>query len=73
MKHLNFVLIDDVLVIAEHGQLSAQQSSVLDVIFQKVHNSDMPFGGVLILGSMDHMQSGAIEGSPFFGVTTHTN
>lgn len=55
----------DVLLLDECGQLSSQQLSVMDVVLRHVRESDMPFGGVLVIGSFDHKQLGAIEGLPF--------
>ena len=44
----------DVLFIDELGQKSAQQISTIDIILRKIWNSQLPFGGVLIFGSMDN-------------------
>ena len=63
--YLHVILTMDVLVIDECGQLSAQQLSILDLILRIARNSHIPFGGVLILGTMDHTQLGAIDGWPF--------
>lgn len=54
------------LLLDECGQLSSQQLSVMDVVLRHVRESDMPFGGLLVIGSFDHKQLGAIEGLPFF-------
>ena len=63
--HLHALLTMDVLVIDEVGQLSAAQFTVLDIILRKLRNSNIPFGGVLILCTMDHRQFSAINGLPF--------
>ena len=65
ITYLHTLLTMDVLVIDECGQFSAQQLSVLDIVLRLARNSDIPFGGVLILGTMDHTQLGAIDGWPF--------
>ena len=44
--------------------------SVLDIILRKVRRTELPFGGVLILGTMDHTQLGAIDGWSFL-VSSH--
>ena len=65
LKYLHVLLTMDVLLIDECGQLSAQQLSILDIILRIARNSKLPFGGVHIIGTMDHAQIGAIEGWPF--------
>ncbi|KAL7538852.1 hypothetical protein ACHAXR_012264, partial [Thalassiosira sp. AJA248-18] len=65
IKYLHALLTMDVLIIDECGQLSAQQLCILDIILRKSRNVDIPFGGVLVIGTMDHTQLGAIEGWPF--------
>ena len=55
----------DVLLLDECGQLSAQQFALIDIILRHVRDSALPFGGVLIFGTFDHHQLGAIEGLPF--------
>ena len=53
---LYLVLTVDVVLIDEIGQESAEVIAALDVIFRKARNSTTPFGGVLILGTLDHTQ-----------------
>ena len=65
LTHLHVILTMDVLIIDECGQLSAAQLSILDIVLRKARNTDIPFGGVLIFGSMDHAQLGAIKAWPF--------
>jgi hypothetical protein len=55
---LNALLIDKI------GTLSNKQLAVLDIMFQKCRNSPLPFGGLLILGSLDPRQIGAIKAMP---------
>ena len=63
MKHI--ILSMDVLLLDECGQLSAQQFALLDIVLRHVRHNDIPFGGVLIFGTFDHAQLGAIQGLPF--------
>jgi DNA replication protein DnaC/predicted GIY-YIG superfamily endonuclease len=63
MKHI--LLTMDVLLLDECGQLSAQQFALLDIILRHIRQNSLPFGGVLIFGTFDHAQLGAIEGLPF--------
>ena len=46
----------DILFIDEFGQVSAEQLCTIDIILRKIRQSQTPFGGVLILYTMDHMQ-----------------
>ena len=62
---LYLLMTVDVILLDECGQLSAQQMAELDIILRHVKQSNLPFGGTLILGSFDHSQLGAIEGLPF--------
>ena len=55
----------DVLIIDECGQLSADQLATLDIILHTARKNHIPFGGVLVFGTMDHTQLGAINGWPF--------
>lgn len=55
----------DVLLLDECGQLSAQQLSVMDVVLRHMRENDLPFGGLLVIGSFDHKQLDAIDGLPF--------
>ena len=65
LGYLHILLTVDVLIIDECGQLSADQLSTLDIILRNLRNNSIPFGGVLIFGTMDHTQLGAIGGWPF--------
>ena len=42
------------MFIDECRQTSSQKASVLDTILQKAYDSDIPIGGVLVIGSMGH-------------------
>ena len=46
----------DPLFIDELAQTSAEQIRAIDVILRHLRKSQIPFGGMLILGTMDHMQ-----------------
>ena len=62
LKYLHVLLTMDVLLLDECSQLSAQQISILGIILCIARNSKLPFGGVHILGTMDHAHLGCIEG-----------
>ena len=47
------------------AQLSAEQLSAIDIILRKLIKSQIPFGGVLIFGTMDHTQIQPINQLPF--------
>jgi len=64
-QRLHVLLTVDVLILDECGQLSAEQLSILDIILRILRDTTTPFGGVLIIGSMDHAQFSSIEGLPF--------
>ena len=66
---LHVLLIMDVLLFDKSGQLSEQQLKLLDTILQKISNTNLSFGGVLILGSMYHAQFGAVNGLSFLIVS----
>ena len=70
MKLLHLLLTVDVLLLDKCGQLSAQQFALIDIILRHARDSALPFGGVLIFGTFDHHQLGAIEGLPFL-LSTH--
>ena len=65
LKYLHVLRTTDLLYIDECGQLSAQDLCVLDIILRKTRDSNRPFGGVVVIGTMDHTQLGAIQGNPF--------
>ena len=49
----------------EFGQISSELFATFDMIFRTIRNSNMFFGGVLILGTLDHLQIQPIDGRPF--------
>ena len=65
LNSLHILLTMDVLFIDELGQKSAQQIATIDIIMRKLRNSQLPFGGILIIGSMDHTQIQPINQLPF--------
>ena len=67
--HRHIILALDVLFIDEIGTLSCKQLAILDIMFRKYPNSPLPFGGVLILGSLDPPQIGVIKAMPFLTST----
>ena len=70
MALLHLLLTMDVFLLDECGKLSAQQFALVDIILRHARNSALPFGGVLIFGTFDHRQLGAIDGLPFL-LSTH--
>ena len=65
----HIILSLDALFIDEIGTLSNQQFGTLDIMFRKARNSPLPFGGLLILGSLDPRQIGVINAMPFLTST----
>eukprot|EP00956_Cyclotella_meneghiniana_P024833 scaffold50532_cov38-Cyclotella_meneghiniana.AAC.1 len=55
----------DVLFLDECSQVSAEYLSMMDIILRKVRNSQTPFGGVHVFGTMDPAQLQAIKMRPF--------
>jgi hypothetical protein len=64
-KMIDFLRTVNVLFFDEMGQCSAEYLSTFDIIMRKVRNSNIFFGGVLILFSIDHLQIQPISGVPF--------
>ena len=62
---LDFLLQLDVLYMDEMGQVSAELLSVLDIIMRKIRRSSLFMGGILVIGTIDHLQLLPIEGHPF--------
>jgi hypothetical protein len=67
LPHINLAL--DALFIDKLRTLSNQQLAALDIMFQKYRNSPLPFGGLLILGSLDPHQIGVIKATPLLTST----
>jgi len=65
----HIILSLDALFIDEVGTLSNQQLIVLDIMFRKHRGSPLPFGGVLIIGSLDPRQIGVIKAMPLLTST----
>ena len=59
----------DVLFFDELAQMSAQQLSTIDIIMRYIRKSQIPFGGILILGTMDHTQIQPINQLPLLTST----
>jgi hypothetical protein len=64
--YLHTLLSIDVLLFDEFGQASAQQVKTLDILLCKVRNSNIPFGGVLFISTVDPAQFGPINGLSLF-------
>ena len=60
----------DVLVLEEIGIISSQLLATVDLILQKVRDSSLLFGGVLIIANGDTNQLPNIDGSDVFLCTT---
>ena len=54
----------DVLFADELGQLSTEMLSALDIILCRVRGSSLLMGGVLIIGTIDHLQLKPVRGKP---------
>jgi len=63
--YLHALLTVDVIFLDEAGQVSAEQLSIFDIILRKLRRSRIPFGGVLLIGTMDHTQTQPIKALPF--------
>ena len=55
----------DVLFIDEAGILSAELLSIIDIILRRIRQNNLPWGGVLLMVSLDNCQFGTITGKPF--------
>ena len=62
---LDFLRTLDVLFYDEIGQLSAEMLSLLDCILRRIRSSNVFFGGVLCISTMDHLQLQPVVGRPF--------
>ena len=62
---LHALLTVDVIFLDEAGQVSAEQLATIDIIMRKLQKCHLPFGGVLIVGTMDHSQTQPIQAMPF--------
>ena len=67
---LLFLLLTlDVLFVDELAQISAQQIATIDIILRTSRESQLPFGGVFIIASMDDTQIQPIDQLPFLSST----
>ena len=55
----------DVLLLEEAGQISPELIAAIGIILRKLQNSKMPFGVVLVIGTMDRTQLQPINAMPF--------
>ena len=53
---LNALITLDVIFLDESGQTSATQLSAINIILRTKRDSQIPFGGILIIGTMDQKQ-----------------
>ena len=63
--YMHALLTMDIMFLDEAGQTSAEQLAVFDIILRKLRKSSAPFGGVLLIGTMDHTQLQPIGSLPF--------
>ena len=64
-KKINLLRALDCLFLDEIGQLSAELLAVLDIILRRVKDTNIFFGGVIIICTIDHTQLQPVEGRPF--------
>ena len=64
-KKKEFILGLNVIVADELGQLSAEELSTYDIILRHVRGSNIFLGGILLIGTLDHLQIQPINGRPF--------
>ena len=60
----NFLRCLDVLFVDEFAQTSSEMQGVLDIILRRIKESNIYMGGVLIIFTMDHMQTQPIKERP---------
>ena len=64
--HLLYPLLTvNVIFLDEAGQVSAELLTTLDIILRTVRKCSIIYGGVLIIGTMDHCQLQPINSTPF--------
>ena len=66
---LHALLTVDVIFLDEARQVSAEQLATIDIIMRKLRQSHLPFGGVLIIGTMDHSKTHPIQAMTFLLLT----
>ena len=64
-KKLDLVRTLDIIFFDEMGQVSSEYLSTLDIILRKVRGSNIFFGGILVIFTMDHTQLQPVQGRPF--------
>ena len=62
---MEFLCKLDVIYMDEMGQISAELLSIIDIIMRKVRGSSLFMGGILVVGTIDHLQLLPIDGLPF--------
>ena len=53
---LHVILTMDILNVDEFASLSAQEVSAMDITLRILRKSHIPFGGLLLVETMDHKQ-----------------
>ena len=61
-ERLNIIRAIDVLFIDEIGQVPAELLSTIDMIIRRIRESDIIFGSVLIIRTMNHTQLEPVNG-----------
>ena len=64
-KREDLLLSLNIIFADELGQLSAEELALYDIILRQVRNSTSFMGGVLLIGTLDHLQIQPIHGRPF--------
>ncbi len=59
----------DIIFIDELGQLSSDLMAILDIVHRKLRNSNVYFGGVLLVFTLDHTQILPYDARPFLTST----
>ena len=62
---LHVILTMHVLNVDKFASLSAQEVSAVDITLRILHKYHIPFGGLLLVGTMDHKQIQPINQLPF--------
>ena len=64
-KKEDLILSLNVIFADELGQLSSEDLSLYDIILRHVRGSNIFMGGIIIIGTIDHLQIQPIHGRPF--------
>ena len=62
---LHVILTMHILNVDEFASLSAQEVSSIDITMRILRKSHIPFGGLFLIGTMDHLQIQPINKLPF--------